>query len=467
MDILAVRPAILIAVLLPLLACGGGEEYEFESPLAARRAFVEAVHPAPFRTLEYERMLAEFESLAGEHSGEELSVARAYREFFALFGDSHLVTSLPQATERAAGFVPFLVKRVEGEWLIDACLDGDVVGQQIASLNGVDFQELMERIAAQASVDGARLALQVEEAERKFFEFMYLEFGPQSVWRIVTEDPSGTRAEQNLRGISAQQLGELSRSRISAAYWGESRSSLPLLDEYEGVAVLRLGSFGGSNREEYLAAVEALAPTLAEAERLIIDLRGNEGGDRSLGIALTRHLLGVPFTQWARVRARVRAIPRRFRAHARFLFGDASTLADFPGVRTASGWVLEGDPLADTMTPARLRYDGPLVLIVDDATNSAAIEMAVGLLAYHPDVTVVGEETQGECSWHIGQLPVLYDDERAPALLVSLFEIELVPYSGCAPGRGIQPHVEITYSREQFEEGVDPFLEAALRVFRQ
>tara|TARA_B100001750_G_scaffold82963_1_gene65715 strand:- start:4576 stop:5286 length:711 start_codon:yes stop_codon:yes gene_type:complete len=224
--------------------------------------------------------------------------------------------------------------------------------------------------------------------------------------------------------------------------------------------VLRLATFGTSDRVTYLDEVDRLGPRLAEADPLILDLRGNEGGDRSLGVRVAQYILQEPFTQWARVRTRVREIPDRFRAAVRFPFGPESALTDFPGARTTEGWTWTGDPLAATMTPRGAGHAGALVLFVDDATNSAAIELAVALLAHHPNVRVVGTETQGECGWHVGQLPIVFEDGRGPAMILSLFAIDLVPYPGCRPGRGIEPDLPVTTSLEDFRSGRDPYLVA-------
>lgn len=84
----------------------------------------------------------------------------------------------------------------------------------------------------------------------------------------------------------------------------------------------------------------------------------------------------------------------------------------------------------------------------------------MALLAHHDDVTVVGTETQGECGWHIGQLPILFDDQRGPPLLMSLFEIDLVATPGSQPGRGIRPDLRVELTRADFDAGRDPFLAA-------
>ncbi|MEL6547316.1 MAG: S41 family peptidase, partial [Myxococcota bacterium] len=319
-------------------------------------------------------------------------------------------------------------------------------------------EELITRLAGLAGVDGARSEVQRDEAERRFAEFIRLELGPKSIWTLTVSDPeTNVERVEPLQGTSVDAVGTLERARRSAPYWGE-RQALPSWSEEH--SMLRLATFGTPERGAYLDAIENLATEFKSVDHLAIDLRGNEGGDRSLGIAVARHLLGQPFRQWTSVRTRVREIDDPFDEWVSFPFGSATALTEFPGDEVEDGWVVQGDPLSQMMVPHDGEFPGRITLLVDDATNSAAVEFAVSLLAHHPRVTVVGRETQGECAWHVGQLPVLFQDDQGPAMIASLFEIELVAYAGCRERRGIEPNIPVAYDESDFAEGIDPYLRA-------
>jgi len=448
------RPLRLVPFVV-LLACGTSAPQG--SALGERLGLIRAVHPAPHRTIgeaELDALVAAEEDAWG---ASELGDARALRRVLSRIGDSHLAAGLPRVSPGDATFVPFLLKRVGDEYRVDAATAGEVVGEEVVAVQGVPIAALMERLSALSTVDGDRPAVRLAEAERRFAEHLRLELGARDEWTLVTRS-GGDERTSTMAGVTREGLAELELSRRSAATWG-SRDRLPLIEEHEGITVLRLASFGTSDRGAYLARIEELAPVFTSAERLVVDLRGNEGGDRSLGVAVARHLLDAPFAQWASVRTRVREIPERFRSEVSYLVGDESALTAFPGDPVDDGWRVDGDPLADTMIPAEPIYEGPLTLFVDDGTNSAAVELAVALLAHHPDATVLGTETQGECSWHVGQLPIVYQDDAGPAVLLSLFEIELADYDGCRAGRGIEPHLPVGYTLEDFEVAQDPFIE--------
>ncbi len=445
----------LLLLTIVALGCGSHAATRPTSPLADRLALIRAVHPAPHRTASE----AGLDALADAEAWptDELGRARALRRVLSRIGDSHLAAGLPVLDPDEATFVPFVVKRVGEGVRIDAASVPELVGEEVVAIEGIPIDELMERLAALSTVDGDRPAVRLAEAERHFVEHVRLELGPRTAWQLETR--SGSRT---LPAVTPVALGALELARRSAASWG-AREPSPTFEERDGLGVLRLASFTTLDREAYLERIAELAPAFTAAERLVLDLRGNEGGDRSLGVAVARHLLAEPFAQWASVRTRVRAIPDEYESDVRFLAGSEGALRDFPGEPVDDGWRVEGDPLADTMVPAEPSHRGPLTLLVDDATNSAAVELVVALLAHHPNVTVVGTETQGECAWHIGQLPILFEDDVGPALLLSLFEIELVPYEGCRPGRGIEPDVPVVMTAEDFDAGRDPFLDRLTR----
>ncbi|MEO1480768.1 MAG: S41 family peptidase [Myxococcota bacterium] len=444
-----------------MFGCGGSASQR--PPLEMRVDFLRSVHPSLERTLtaeDLDRLVAGAQDAQPSHA---LGAVRALRRVLAGIGDAHLLTELPLPPPGEQSFVPFLVKEVAGVYLVDAAEGGIEVGSKVMSLNGIAIDALMERLALLASVDSARPTVRWAEAERRFAELVRVELGPLARWTVELETRAGETQRRTVPGVSLERMAALEQARRSAPFWGARGQALPTVTAHENFSVLRLLSFPLANREIYLAEVEAIAPELRAATHLAIDLRGNEGGDRSLGVAIARHLIGKRFTQWQRVKARVREIEDRHRDFVTFPVGNPSTLSGFPGTPADGGWVYEGDPLASTMTPAAEEFPGRITLLVDDATNSAAVEFAVALLARHPRVSVVGRETQGECGWHMGQLPVVYGDGAWPAMVVSLFEIELVSYAGCRERRGIEPDQPVEYTQADFDEGVDPYLKRVAR----
>lgn len=80
--------------------------------------------------------------------------------------------------------------------------------------------------------------------------------------------------------------------------------------------------------------------------------------------------------------------------------------------------------------------------------------------AHHPAITTVGTATQGACDRHTGQLPITYDLGDGVVLMLSLFEIALVPSPGCSPGGGLPLDVPVKPTVTGWLAGEDPWMRA-------
>lgn len=453
----------LVGCLFLVGAGGAGSAPAATEPLPALVAFLKEAHPDPYRfTSEAEleaHLTAQMAELGSDPS--PVALARAASRVLAVVGDAHLAVGLPP--EVASGpLVPFLLKRAGDRVFLDAAEPALPIGTEVISVEGRPVGELLARMARLASVDGARPTVMAAEAERRFTFLGLLELGVMDVYELVVRRPGGRPETVTLPATNREGVARLTALRHSAPVWGSQAEagapawpSLEMVDA--GTALLRLPSFSLNDSSGFADRINALFARLDPEHRLVVDLRGNEGGNRALGVMVLNHLLGSPFTQWRSVSTRVRAIPTGFRDFVSFPFAPAAALHDFPGVRRGDRWVVDGDPLAEQMVPDGAGHQGPILVFVDDATNSAAIEFLAGLLAHRADVRIIGTETQGACDRHFGQLPVVFEAGDL-AVMVSLFDIDLVAVADCQPGRGIVPHTRVAYTEQDFLRRRDPYL---------
>ena len=456
-------------MVLLLLGCGTAPPTSRGDEVADVIAFLRAVHPAPTRFADAADIDAELRAARARlgDAPDDLSTARELARLLGAFGDAHLRLGRAggEVDETTQGRLPLVVKRAGAKVFVDASLPEVPRGTEVVAVDGITADALLSRLAAMTTVDGVQPQVRLAEAERRFASLARLELGARAHYRLTLRRPGAEPERVTWAGIDRSTQQKLDAGRHSTPVWGGAFASTTpwpeRVDLADGTVLVRLRSFGLSEREAYIARVDAIFGALAAEASLVLDLRGNEGGDRSLGVAVLRHLLDRPFAQWRRVDTRVKAIPAAYRDRVSFPFGPEEALTGFPGPAVDGGWRFEGDPLADTMTPHPSTHRGPLAVFVDDATNSAAVEMLVALLAHRSGVRVIGTASQGGCDRHIGQMPVVFRTLSGRfAVMVSLFDLTMVSAPGCVAGRGITPDVVVKYEEAHFLDGRDPYLEA-------
>lgn len=438
--------------------------------------FLRDAHPAPFRFVDE----AEFDALLDDESARlrasdeptELELGRAFQRVAARLRDAHLRITLPSFQSGhpdAPTVLPFaLVKAVEG-WLVDASNDASLpVGARIVAIDEVAIDDVVATLGPLVIAEGHNEDAASAALARDFAKLYLFAYGARESHAIAFESDDGAMAAVRLASVDLAQYPALAATRRSLAIRRTPSEPWPsVVVEADGTPRILLPSFGVPDEAAYGARLDEVVAQVAAAPRLILDLRGNEGGLRTHGIRLANHLATAPYVQWLSRAARVRAIPARYRDAVEGAFGiPLDGLRAFPETRVDGLFRLDGDPLADRMVPAEPHLAPELVVLVDGLTGSAANELALALRTIRPDATFVGEEIGGGCDRHVGELPVTYTTETYGVIaLVSLLELTHVPTPGCEAGRGMRPDVAVRTDTAHFEASRDVGVEAALAVF--
>lgn len=210
--------------------------------------------------------------------------------------------------------------------------------------------------------------------------------------------------------------GEVERSKLAGD------ASLYALFEARrlegGVGYIRFTSFIPALDKKIQGAVASML----DAPGLVIDLRGNGGGDDSVAINLAGQLFDRP-TQLMVTRAR------------------------------------KGEDFYYKARPAKRPYLGPVVLLVDGASGSASEQLAAGLQesgrAY-----VVGNVTAGD------DMDAELEELPTGAYLIYAAGLPHTPKGLIVEGRGVKPDLEVNLTRAGLLQGFDAQLDAALRYIR-
>jgi carboxyl-terminal processing protease len=187
----------------------------------------------------------------------------------------------------------------------------------------------------------------------------------------------------------------------------------------DGIGYIRFTTFIEALNKKIRAAIESMH----DAPGLIIDLRGNGGGDDSVAI----NMAGMLF--------------------------DKKTLLMITKTR-------QGDDDYYQARPQKRAYLGPVVILVDEGSGSASEQFAAGMQESGRAV-VIGKTTEGDdMDADLQKLP-------SGAYLVYAYGQPRTPKGVVIEGRGVIPNIEVSLSRAELLKGNDSQLNAAIQYIQE
>lgn len=455
--------------------------------LAIARDAYTTLHPGLFRYNSPEQIATGFDELETRFA-DGLSLRETYLAFAELlagFRCGHTYANFWNQSEdvqdllfRGSDKLPFNFRVIDDQLVVthNATNDPRVrPGTVITSLNTVPTGDLLERLTSLMHADGSgdhqrRFELQVTGIG---------EFEPFDVYQPLLYPPADGRYSFGAIDVttgkpftfSADAMSRDQRKRVLEERLGplegqpDSLWSFALLDE--ATAYLQAGSFvTWKMKLDWRGFLEDAFSTLQERkiDRLILDVRGNGGGDDDVLDALLRHLLAKPVTVPAsRELVRYNKVPEHL---TEVLDTWDDSFFDRTGkVRpVGDGFYAADDASSEpkVITGGEGAFAGRVVLLVDPANSSATFTLA-RILKDSGRATLVGQTTGGNRRGiNGGQIFFL----RLPNSALEM-DIPLIGYYplGEQPDSGVVPDVQILPSIEGISSGIDSALEAALKVF--
>jgi len=454
--------------MLPLLLLQVAFAAELSGARAARELqrfvrYFEAVHPEPHRFVTAEQLHAELDvqvaRLTQLPTPSPFEVGQAWHRVLARVGDSHVKVGLPlYGSDAPVSLLPVLPLTLDDTTFVDAASVDLPVGTQVVHIDGRPMDTIRADLTPLVIAEGTSPDVRQRTLASDIARYYHLAYGMADHYTVGLRLPDGRTEDRTLAGVDRAGMQRLRETRRSAATWGPTTRAGPwptltALDDHR--AILRLPTFGVADMEAFRACTDEVLAGLSGVNTLYIDVRGNVGGLRPNAFAVLDHLLAEPYPQWDGFDARITRIPRGYRRRVTFPMG--GTPAD-----RLPAEPIDGDPLLGWMEPHAAAFAGNVVVLVDGLTNSAANTFVLALVRYRPDVVVVGQELGGECGQHVGELPAVYQPPGgAVAVLHSLIRVDHVDVPGCVHGRGLMPHVPVTYTAADFLAGHDPWLAVA------
>lgn len=330
------RNLVLIAASALALCCRAqGVEPEIapedlRNDLDQLRKLIEQRHPARYHYTDKESMDQWFDS--SRIALTEPMSARAFlatiTTLYPLLGDGHTMF-LPGPEEGSRNYLPVPVMLVRDSLFVRC--DGPpgsgvVAGERITAINGRSAASVVQALMQRQLRDGRNTTYPAWILDRWFRAYYRFAFGSPEHFTIHVQTADGAERTLELPALPTDSI---------AAHWPACRAEpvadLRLLWPDSATALLVVPSFEGSAR----ALRDAFASIhQRKAQQLVLDLRGNQGGDPALAKLLLANLLDTTFTLVAQGPASGRVSPV-----AQPFAGNLYTLAD-GGCFSATGMVL-------------------------------------------------------------------------------------------------------------------------------
>ena len=347
--------------------------------------------------------------------------------FFALLKDGHSNVYAP--AELAARWYarPGLQTRlIEGHVLVIRVADpslvhaGVRVGDELLEIDGRDVKAY-----AQAEVAPFQSSSTPHHLEVRTYEYMLLAGDAGVPLQLKLAHPEGTQIDV-----------EASR-RLEA--WPDPKPPQEFWIRQDGVAVLRASQFEDGAAADLLQQHE---DDLLRARGLVIDLRHNGGGSSTEGLRVLAWLQDAP----------VPLTTSRVRAET--AYSQAST---GNRVRLWPKWQqLDNDPQP---LPHGRTYSGPVALLLDAGTFSAAEDTAASFKLMHRGL-LVGMPSGGST----GQ-PYFFELPGGGSARVCV-KRDSYPDGTDFVGRGVQPDIVLATTVADLRAGRDAVLERAVQALK-
>jgi hypothetical protein len=372
------------------------------------------------------------------------------------------------------GILPLQVRVLAGKAYVWRDLSGSpasLTGKEIRSINGVPASEIVERMRAATSGDGD---IQTNRWWRisgwAFSSQLLALLGLPGPYDLVLWDSKEQREiKVHLEGVGRARLVEMARARFPQDKGPMTVGDFKFLDEGR-IAILKIRGFGGfadanrkkTLREFYRESFDAMRKK--GTKTLILDLRGNGGGEDELGKLLLSYLLDKPFKYYDDLVINALQFPTLRK------YADLPDVPEDRVERLPDGKyrVLEhAHPNLGLQQPSLPAFQGKVFILINGGCFSTAAEF-LSHVHYRKRATFIGEESGGGYYGNSsGVVPALTLPNTKLVVHVPLVTYYMAVAGNKAAAHGVLPDRPVSYTIEELLEGMDKELALALELARK
>lgn len=384
--------------------------------------------------------------------GDEQEVVDLYKEVTFLLNKvrcGHTRTSMPASANGGFKnehlFLPVSVAYLGEKLYVDDFLtnEGELKkGEEILTINGLPVKEVTRRIFEHHSSDGFINSHKYRLTER-YFRYYYQ----------LYVSPDADRYALTLRGLD----GGLRRVTISGEGWEQlidldkpaPERAMLKLEHRSNYSYMKIGTFGSYSLNgaglDYNQFLEDSFKDLKErgTRNLVLDLRGNGGGDDNYGALLVSYFADKPFRYFDRIEV----------TDAYSGYGSVS--------RSGGRNLMTSHKGLSVWQPKANRFTGKVFVLTDGWSFSTCADVAT-VLHHQKWATFLGEETGGGYDGNTsGNSQTLRLPHSGININLPMWMYTTANEGHSFYGRGVIPDYPIVRSPQQFIEGRDVVLEKA------
>jgi hypothetical protein len=286
------------------------------------------------------------------------------------------------------------------------------LGTEVLTINQMSMTSIMDTLLAGISSDGYNVTMKLLRIKNHFPRFYY----------YLVDSPEHFELNCLIPGEQSARVFEVDSLPIQQFY--NSYQQQNPTGEYlsyqliEGIntAVITIRSFSMVNSPNFRTFFRTHFSDMIDqqVETLIIDVRGNSGGDPEFSTELIAYLIGEPFVYFSH------------------------------GIGYRQ--------LFRPMAPHDIQFTGNVYILIDGGCFSTTGHFC-SLMQYHNLATFIGEETGGSFSCNDNSITITLTHSRLQANIARTTFVTAV--EGYTRGRGIMPDHVITPSLEDLINGFD------------
>lgn len=348
------------------------------------------------------------------------------------------------------------------------------LGAELLEINNQRVDQFFRQIIDQMSRDGNVRSSRHQKLENALFLANLMKgLGVDKEEYLIKYQKGEDIKTVTLKGIDQATYKQV-RSKSIAQPRKRQPMSLEIPEESASTAVLTIRSFNPgyfkNSQQEFDRQLDELMLQVREEsiDHLIIDLRGNTGGEDTYNAYLLRYFMKEDFRLYGEINAQ--------KGNYKFLpdghHWDIDPRAFVPREDgrfdvTRYLWEDPDNHGLKTFSPLENRYSGKVYVLTDGYTFSAAAE-AASFFKHYQLATVIGEETGGSSIGTVaGYTPTFTLKNSGVHVNLSLISIKRSFFEDAWTDRGVMPDVALAATVQDRLEGRDVVLERAYELIRK